>query len=415
MKSPYASLRSPMHRRIPGRLLLVLLAIVALISGCSRKQSLSNDLVGSAIPASGAAGETGLRAVADGEARHLEGTIGPGAVWSIDKPADWNGDLVVYMHGYSDPVAAVALPAFGPIRDALLARGYAVIASSYSENGYAVKEGLEQTHQLSGLFASKIAQPRRTFLLGQSLGGLIGLLLSQKYPGQYDGTLLVCGVVGGTREEVQYLGDIRVLFDALYPGVLPGGLEHPPVITNLNAQVIGPVIAAITAHPERLPILQLLARRPLPGITTNEIVNSLVTVLAFTMQGGGDLYDRTHEHSFFDNANYTYHSSQLPPALVDPVNATVARYTATADAIEALDHWGTPSGPLGTPVIALHTTRDPVVPVFHEDLLGNVSTCPDLLQRQVVRYGHCMFTTTELMDHFDSLVGWATTGQKPAS
>src|SRR6185503_4098115 len=114
----------------------------------------------------------------------------------------WNGDLVVYAHGYTDPVAAVALPNFGPIRDALVARGYAVIASSFSENGYAAKEGVEQTHQLSGIFASRVGRPGRTFLFGQSLGGLIGLILAEKYPGQYDGGLLVCGVVGGSDHEV---------------------------------------------------------------------------------------------------------------------------------------------------------------------------------------------------------------------
>ena len=157
-----------------------------------------------------------------------------------------------------------------------------------------------------------------------------------------------------------------------------------------------------------------MARRPLPGITTNEIVNSLVTVLAFTMQGGGDLYDRTHEHSFFDNATYPYHSALLPAPVVDHVNATVARYTAAADAERWLQHYGEADGDLRMPVLSLHTTRDPVVPEFHEPRLLAADGGPWLLQREMARYGHCQFTVDELMTQFEALVTCSTTGQKPA-
>ena len=36
-----------------------------------------------------------------------------------------------------------------------------------------------------------------TSSVGVSLGGLVGVLLAERYPGQYDGALLVSGVVGG--------------------------------------------------------------------------------------------------------------------------------------------------------------------------------------------------------------------------
>ena len=395
---------------------VALLALAAVLAGCGRitnptLHADSRSDTPTAAPRANAAARTTVAG-----ATHLEGDIGPGARWEIDTPAEWNGDLVVYAHGYTDPVAAVTLPAgnFPQIRDALLVRGFAVIASSYSENGYAAKEGAEQTHQLSGVFASKVGQPRRTFLLGQSLGGLIGLQLSEKYPSQYAGTLLVCGVVGGSNLEVEYLGDIRVLFDVVYPGVLPGGLEHPPVITNVNTQVIGPALAAIQADPQGVGVIQALARHPLPGNNGNEVVTSLLNVLAFCMQGGGDLYDRTHQHSFFDNATYTYHSALLPAPLVDHVNATVARYTAAADAERWLSHYGEASGDLRIPLLSLHTTRDPVVPEFHEARLGSAEAGPWLLQRETVRYGHCAFSVDELMTQFEALVAWSTTGQKPA-
>lgn len=395
---------------VPCAALVAVLVIAS--AGCSRKAIVAPEA--SAALGGSAALRAGLAAdLAEAGPLHLQGEIGPGALWSIDRPADWNGELVIYCHGYSNPADAIALPNFGATRDALLAKGFAVAASSYSENGYAAKEGMEQSHQLRGIFASRVGQPKRTYVFGTSLGGLIGLLLAQKYPELYDGTMLVSGVVGGSRSEVEYLGDIRVLFDVVYPNVLPGGLEHPPVITDVNAQVVQPVSKAIQASPGGIVTILSLARHRLPGNGINEIINSLVTVLVFSMEGGGDLLDRAHEHTYFDNADWHYSGPGIPPLVEETINQQVARYRATPDAIAYLEHYGEPSGNLRTPLLSLHTTRDPVVPVWHEERLGAVDGGPFLLQRTIDRYGHTAFTVPELMSNFDDLVAWVRSGEKP--
>lgn len=397
---------------------LVLAALAAALAGCGHKNSLSPDTrlgaSGTGTLAAAPAAAVAKTAVHLDGPIHLEGEIGPGALYEIDVPAEWNGDLVVYVHGYTSPAAPVALPQDGGVIAALVGRGYAVAASSYSANGFAAKEGLEQTHQLSGLFASRVAMPRRTFVLGKSLGGLIGMLMSEKYPNQYAGSLLVSGVVGGSCDEVDYMGDIRVLFDVFYPGVLPGDLEHPPVITNEYQQVVLPVVAAVQANPQGLGLIQMLARRPLPGNNSQEIVTSLASVLVFAMQGGADFLDRTHGHTYFDNHDRVYFAPGLPAALLADVNARVARYTRTPDAQAYLEHYGEPSGNLRIPVLAIHTTRDPVVPVWHEATFGQADGGQWLLQRQVPRYGHVTFTTDEVVANFEDLVQWVDSGQKPA-
>src|SRR5262249_22506022 len=162
-----------------------------------------------------------------------QGEIGPGALYALDVPENWNGDLVVYVHGYTEESGApVALPQIGYLRDPLLARGFAGATSSFSSNRYALKEGFIQSPQLSGLFTSKFAAPRRTLLVGQSLGGIIVLKLAETFPDQYDGAVIGCGVAGGTRDEIQYIGNVRVLFDYFYPGVLPGSLLDVPPGVN---------------------------------------------------------------------------------------------------------------------------------------------------------------------------------------
>jgi alpha-beta hydrolase superfamily lysophospholipase len=388
---------------------LALSVLVLLLASCATKHTLAPQLTSTELASSAARGGADplCGRPSAGIAIHREGRSESGALWALDKPARWNGDLVVYLHGYTDPSLPVALPNYFEIRDSLLARGFAVAASSYSANGYAVPEGLRDSHALNELFAERVARPRRTFLLGQSLGGLIGMLLTQKYSWQYDGSMLVAGVVGGTDEELQYMGDIRVLFDTVYPGVLAGDLEHPPVITDLNTQVVGPVLQAVNANPQGVGIIQLLARRPLPGNNGNEIVASLINVLGFAMQGGGDIFQRTHQHHFFDNAGWRYTSPALPAALLDDINARVARYAIAPDAAAYLERYGEPSGPFRIPVLTLHHSRDPVVPVFHEDLLAQVAAGPNLEQRRFDAYGHTTFTAGELMTNFADLVGRA--------
>ena len=340
---------------------------------------------------------------------HLEGRASSGALWEIDKPADWNGELVLYLHGYSFPTDPIALPHNEAIRDSLVARGFAVAASSFSSNGYAVREGVRESDDLNEIVQRRIGHARHTYLFGQSLGGLIGLIMAQQRHSDrdYDGAFLVCGIVGGSTEEIQYIGDVRVLFDALYPGVLAGDLEHPPVITDINAQVVLPVVGAVTANPQGLGIIQLLARHPLAGNNGQELVTSLVTVLGFSMRGGGDLFARAGSESFFDNAGWRYTSPALPAALVADINTRVARYTRTHEAAEFLERWGEPSRRLRIPMLTLHTTRDPVVPLFHEDLLAQVASGPNLIQRRIERYGHTPFSAGELMPHFNDLVNFA--------
>jgi pimeloyl-ACP methyl ester carboxylesterase len=402
--------RHPPASHVKWSALLHTAASVALVltlatsAGCGRKNMLAPSV--SATEAARGA-DLFKRQHSANQAVHLEGRSASGALWVLDKPAAWNRSLVVYLHGYTLPSAPVALPNNGEVRDSLLARGYAVATSSYSSNGFAVKEGMRESDALREVFEDRIGEPRHTYLFGRSLGGLIGLLLTQRSPEHYDGSFLVCGIVGGSTEEIQYIGDIRVLFDAVYPGVIPGDLEHSTPITNPNTQLIGPIVQAVTANPQGLGIIQLLARHPLAGNSSQEVVASLINAIGFSMQAGSDLFERSHSTSFFDNASWTYTSASLPAPLLADINARVRRYTREPEAAAFLQRYGEPSPRLRIPMLSLHTTRDPTVPVFHEDLLAQVLASPLLIQRRVDRYGHDAFTAGELMVHFNDLVNFA--------
>lgn len=394
--------------------------LAAAAAGCGRGTPVSPRMTtepGAAAATPVAGQVSAKRAAAAPEiaaAQHLEGEIGPGALYTLDRPANWNGALVIWVHGYAPPCAPVTLPAIAPLRDALLAQGFGVATSSFSENGYALAEAVRQTHQLSGLFKDNLGVPDRTFLIGVSLGGIIGLKLIETYPQEYSGALLVSGVVGGTEAEVQYVGDTRVLFDCLYPGVLPGGLFDVPDCGTPFPQ--GAVVGAIQANPQALGALLCLNPR-LPFANPTEAVTSVATALGFQWTGAEDLFDRTHGHSLYGNDDRTYACPALPQASLDAINACVTRYSITPDAGAFLRRNYEPDGALSVPVLTLHNTRDPVVPLFHEaryrDKVAQRGRLAYLLQRSKDSYGHVNFSGPELLGAFADLVAWASSGQKP--
>jgi pimeloyl-ACP methyl ester carboxylesterase len=349
----------------------------------------------------------------------VTGETGPGAQYALYMPPGWNGDVVYYAHGIVDPALDPSLPTSNGIeavRDALGAQGYAVAYSSFSETGWAVKDGAQRTHQLRGIFTSNFGKAERSYLMGHSLGGLIVQDLAEQHGSQYDGVLAMCAPLGGAVSEINYLGDVRVLFDYFYPGVVPGDVVNIPAGTNLNA-VLGAAQTAIRLNPG--PAVGIMPRiLPIPGNSPTEIITSILTAIGYDIREAGDATDRAHGHVFFDNSTRTY-SGPLPPSLLAAINAGVKRYTATPDAVNYFEKYYTPSGALTIPTVTLHTTRDPVVPIFHESLFASAVSASDklslLLPRTVDRYGHCSFTTEEMLSAFQALSSWVETGTKPAS
>jgi len=247
--------------------------------------------------------------------------------------------------------------------------------------------------------------------------GQVAQNIAEKHAKQYDGTLAMCAPLGGAIEEVNYLANVRVLLDLFYPGVIPGDVLNVPAGLDLNTQVLGPAQAAVIANPTGLGIISRIDQTPLAGINGTELVTSLLYALAYDVRGIDDFLGRTHGHSMFDNSSpYTYTSAALPANLLAGINLGVGRFTATPDALNYMEKYYVPDGKLDIPTVTLHTTRDPLVPFFHEAKFASYVNNPaQLLQRSVDGYGHCAFSTTQMVDAFEALAQWAKTGVKPAA
>src|SRR5580698_6038015 len=90
------------------------------------------------------------------------GTLADSAQWIAQVPADWNGTVMLYSHGFGPLVAADA-PSPGSGAQ-LLAQGYALVGSSYDVNGswWALDTAVsDQFNSLTAFLAASGLHPRR--------------------------------------------------------------------------------------------------------------------------------------------------------------------------------------------------------------------------------------------------------------
>jgi hypothetical protein len=175
------------------------------------------------------------------------------------------------------------------------------------------------------------------------------------------------------------------------------------------------VSAAIQANPQPALALSQVTQTPIPFSNGEELVRSIIQALVLQAVELGDLLERTHGQGFFDNSQTVY-TGNLPPELLADLNARVARYTAGPAAARFLDKYYEPTGDLRIPLISLHTTMDPVVPLFHEDIYRSLAEAKghgdNLHQTKIVKYGHVQFTAEEIVTGFVQMIAMA--GRAPA-
>lgn len=345
-----------------------------------------------------------------------QGELPGGALYLICvPPGGWNGDLVVYAHGYvafNQPLgfANLDLPDGSSVPELVLGLGYAFATTSYRQNGLAVLEGIEDIKQLVQAFPAVVKQaPNRTYLAGVSEGGLIATLLAERAPELFTGVLATCGPIGDFRSQINHFGDFRVLFDYFFPGAIPGSPVNIPdeVINNWETAYAPAVAARLAANPGAT--LQLM-RTSKATLNPADPVPGALQVLWYNVFATNDARQKLGGNPF-DNRTRWYFGSSNDLRL----NRRVQRFAADPAALAALQSYET-SGALTVPLVTLHTTGDETIPFWHELLyLGKVRPSGDgsFLPIPIFRYGHCNFTAEEVLAAFGLLV-LQTTGQEVA-
>src|SRR5260370_31981183 len=106
----------------------------------------------------------------------LQGALG-GANYTIQVPSNWNGTLVLYSHGYvssTSPLLNPAPDAGDPLTvAALFQQGYALAGSSYSQNGWALKQAFNDQIVFLDFFNTTCGQPPPPIPCGHPRGEII--------------------------------------------------------------------------------------------------------------------------------------------------------------------------------------------------------------------------------------------------
>jgi pimeloyl-ACP methyl ester carboxylesterase len=127
------------------------------------------------------------------------GTTSDSAPYLMLVPANFNGTVYLYSHGYRPNVPVPAgIPGYGgytvtntaepvpggsaAIYGPLLAKGYAVMGSGFARQGWNADSAIKTNVELIGVFKKQFTKTKKVVAWGSSLGGFITQALAEQHP-----------------------------------------------------------------------------------------------------------------------------------------------------------------------------------------------------------------------------------------
>lgn len=363
-----------------------------------------------------------------------------GAAYRIEVPANWNGKLVMYAHGYRGGDTVPLTVSNVSIRRHLLAQGYAWAASSYSKNFYDVRAGLEDTNALARAFnqiaaanGRPLAVPTRHYIMGHSMGGHIAGAAVERETLEtvnnrmtYDGALPMCGVMGDTELFDTFAG-IQLAAQALagvpaYPRERWTDISALVTSTLFNSTSVTSLVTANVpvAGQQLMSVVKNLTGGERPMVKEGFQYGRSFASPWGSLGGDGSI-NGILNRSVLDTRDIVYQIDG-DTAASDSLNASALRATPDADANrlrrDGLRWIPQVNGQIDVPVLTIHTLGDLFVPFSMQqvykrrvDAQGNSAR---LVQRAIRGVSHCDFTLAEQATAFDDLVNWVENGVTPA-
>jgi len=367
----------------------------------------------------------------------MEGTL-HGAAYKILVPADWNGTLLVYAHGYTmDPITEPDAALFGdPSEALLLANGYALAASGYRNTGWNVDEGIKDTQRLTLFFQQQVAKPTRTILVGVSMGTVVTLKSMERYHGIYDGAIPLCSVAMGSSRNADLKLDAAVAYAAAF-----GWPDDWGEIGDVRDDIDGfttvlPKVMTELAHPANFPLFEfgrLVNDMPMggyyggngwlpPGVVLNTLFSVQMRAEIEARAGGPAAQNADHVYSLSGDDRAYLNSIGLADAEVDELLAemnAIANIKARRSARQYLVRYADFRGFIKDPVLMVHNIEDPMTLVqgtnLYHDAVAATGNEDLLVRTYTTRIGHCNFTSEQLLALVTVMEGWLETGTPPTA
>jgi hypothetical protein len=343
-----------------------------------------------------------------------------GAFYQITVPTVWNGDLVINNHGF-DFNPPGPNPGLGSLAPLMLAQGYAVAASSYSNCCWSLFSTKKDLNRLLEIFEDNFGEPDNVIVHGGSLGGIVSAQAVEKLDVEPVGAYPICGALAGSRSWDGAI-DLRLVYDAICGAVpggsLPGGATglpapgFPPGLSTAAIAgavhtctgVLAPAAFRTPAQQSRLDLIKSVTTLP---------ENFIVTDMVFVTNGLSNLIfasDKLDGGQGVGNIGVTYNDAG--------VDASIQRVAYTNKARKELGKNFTPKGSVGaTKIVSIHTDGDGLVIVEQEKEYQDVVPASNLSVGIVNEAGntHCGFTAPELTAGWEELRDWIAGGPQPTA
>lgn len=359
------------------------------------------------------------------------GQTASGAYYIAQAPDSWRaGDtLVLINHGY-DFAPIDNEPSLGPmpLRQRMLAKGYAIAASSYSQRGWALFATARDHRELVDAFSARFGRPGAIIASGGSLGGLVSMQQAEQgdLGAPVKGVYAICAPLAGSRVWYQAL-DLRLSYDTVCANVtggeLPRGDDALPYILKASdlddyaSTSGGGELAARIAKctgvglPDWLTTDGMRERRDRIQRATGVDPDFFLENMFYATYGLGDLYRdaaKLGERPAIATRNVVYG---------DPtVERDIRRVSADAYAhLDLLRHFA-PIGQVGAAkVLTTHTSRDGLVVPEHARALEGKLPASQWTRAFVVENSpsHCGYSDAELLGGFEALTRWIDGGPQP--
>lgn len=355
-----------------------------------------------------------------------------GAAYRVEVPANWNGKLVMYAHGYAGTGAALGVnnPS---IRRYLIQNGYAWAASSYSKNYYDVRAGVEDTNALALAF-NKIAtangrtlsSPTKTYITGHSMGGHITAAAIEDEAQttavnkvKYNGAVPMCGVMGDAELFNQFAA-MQVTAQAL------AGLPSYPTDkwSEISALVTSTLFTTFPSAPtatgaKYLSVLKNITGGERPMFNLGIAFGGSFPSAWGTFGSDGTVTGILNKN-ILDTRSLTY-TIDGDAAGTTALNTAALKLTPTADANrlrrDGLRWIPQANGEFKIPVVSIHTLGDLFVPFsmqqVYQKRVAAKGNSAWLVQRAIRGVSHCDFTVAEQATAFDDMIKWERDGLKP--
>jgi pimeloyl-ACP methyl ester carboxylesterase len=387
-------------------------------------------------------------AFAAGSARTITGTLKDGATYLIQVPANWNGTLALYSHGYVTPGSPNPATDVGdPLTGAwLLSNGYALAGSSYATTGWAIQQAIPDQLSTLNAFDRQVGTPLSTIAWGHSLGGMITAALLQVAPDRFAAALPMCGVVAGG------VGTWNVALDSALAVQQLLGPNSGLQVVNItdpaaNLGIAETLLAGAQATPQgRARIALASALGDIPGwfdpaspepaptdyvaqeanqfLWETEVDGPFAYALRAELEAraggnvswtaGVNFYNQLKQSSDYKEVQALYAAAGMNLGADMATLQNAAPIPPDRSAIGYLTKYITFNGDLDRPVLTLHTTGDGLVVNQDEQAYHNVAEdagdAQMLREGYVSRAGHCTFTPAETIAAFETLIHRVDTG-----